>query len=167
MSIEAELKNWDGKSADDISEIFHRFARETWFLARIIELMARKELQAGTSWLLKRHLDNGGTIGFADSRRLFELLPLLDDWQAKLHLLQCLARLEIDEAGKKCLDPFLRGGLRSDNKFVRAWSYSGFYELAVRFPEYREETARFFEMALRDEAPSVKARIRKLLEKGF
>ena len=34
------------------------------------------------------------------------------------------------------------------------------YEVSIQYPEYKKETKEFFEMALRDEAPSVKARIR-------
>jgi len=59
---------------------------------------------------------------------------------------------------------FLRVCLLDNNKFVRAWAYKGFYELAVQYPK---ETRQFFEMAMRDEAPSVKSRIRNIMKKGF
>ena len=62
---------------------------------------------------------------------------------------------------------FLRNCLVDNNKFVRAWAYNGFYELAVQYPEYEKETKQFFEMAMRDEAPSVKSRIRNIMKKGF
>ena len=56
----------------------------------------------------------------------------------------------------------MRHNLTATNKFVRAWSYNGLYELARRDPVYLPEVEQIFELALRDEAPSVKARIRNL-----
>ncbi len=61
----------------------------------------------------------------------------------------------------------MRKCLEDDNKFVRAWAYNGFYELAKQYPEYRTEAGQLFEMALRDEAASVKARVRNVMKQGF
>jgi hypothetical protein len=60
---------------------------------------------------------------------------------------------------------FLRTCLADENKFVRAWAYNGFYLLSQQYPEYQQETEQFFAMAMRDEAASVKARIRNILKK--
>ena len=83
------------------------------------------------------------------------------------HILQCLPYLAIPKKDKDKVQRFLRKCLVEDNKFLRAWAYNGFYELAVQYPEHVEETKQFFEMAMRDEAPSVKARIRNMMKKGF
>jgi len=65
------------------------------------------------------------------------------------------------------VEAFLKKCLVDDNKFIRAWAYNGFYELSVQYPEHKDETKQFFEMAMRDEAPSVKSRIRNIMKKGF
>ncbi len=57
--------------------------------------------------------------------------------------------------------------LTDHNKFVRAWSYNGFFELSRQHSEYLDETKQFFQMTMRDEAPSVKARIRNIMKTGF
>lgn len=62
---------------------------------------------------------------------------------------------------------FLRNCLISDNKFVRAWAYNGFYELALQYPAYKTEVKKFLDMAMKDEAASVKARVRNILKRGF
>ncbi len=84
-----------------------------------------------------------------------------------MHALQCLPFLTIDQSEKKLVETFLRITLSGQNKFVRAWSYNGFYELARQYPEYQAETKILFEMAMNDEAASVKARVRNLIRKGF
>ncbi|WP_286235611.1 hypothetical protein [Thalassotalea sediminis] len=61
---------------------------------------------------------------------------------------------------------FLRQTLTDQNNFVRAWSYNGFYELSRQHSMYKDETEQYFEMAMRDEAPSVKARIRNIMKKN-
>jgi hypothetical protein len=65
------------------------------------------------------------------------------------------------------LERFVRIKLSDPNKFVRAWAYKGFYELAKAFPEYQTEASQFFEMAMRDEPASVKTRVGKILKQGF
>jgi hypothetical protein len=67
----------------------------------------------------------------------------------------------------KTVEAFLRVSLTDSNKFIRAWAYNGFYEMAIQYPEYKNETKQFFEMAMRDEAASVKARIRNIIKKDF
>jgi hypothetical protein len=87
----------------------------------------------------------------------------LESWGSKLHLLQCLPHLAIDERAKPALESFLRDSMGSDNKFVRAWAYNGFHVLALQYPQYRAEAKRLLGRALKSEAASVKARIRRIL----
>ena len=82
-------------------------------------------------------------------------------------MLQCIPFMPIAKKNINVVYNFLRWTLTDQNKFVRAWSYNGFYELSKQHPEYLDETKQYFEMAMRDEAPSVKARIRNILKKGF
>jgi len=98
---------------------------------------------------------------------VFKLLPQFGHWETKLHILQCIPFLQIAKTEKKEVEAFLRKCLVDNNKFVRAWAYNGFYEISVQYPEYRNETKQFFDMAMRDEAPSVKARIRNIMKMGF
>ncbi len=91
----------------------------------------------------------------------------IEQWESKLHILQSFPFMPIPHSEKKKVEVFLRKCLVENNKFVRVWAYNGFYELAVQFPEYINETKQFFEMAMRDEAPSIQSRIRNIMKKGF
>ncbi|WP_448250543.1 hypothetical protein [Thalassotalea agariperforans] len=75
--------------------------------------------------------------------------------------------MPITDAYSRSVYNFLIITLTDQNKFVRAWTYNGLYELSKQHPEYIKEAKQFFEMAMRDEAPSVKARIRNIMKKGF
>jgi len=167
MNIQDELAAWDGKSAHHIGKIYNNYNNKVVFLHNVIELMAQAKCQKAASWLLKHHLENDNKINLPETQSVFKLLHTLDHWESKLHVLQSLPFLNIPNDYKTALEHFLRDCLTQTNKFIRAWAYNGFYELAKQYPEYEEETRLFFDMAMRDEAPSVRARIRNIMKKGF
>ena len=167
MNIEQEILRWDGKSSNDIDAIYCRHSDDNFFISQIIELVQQEPLQKGATWLLKRHFEDGWKIDESQTAKIFGLLPNLKYWETKLHILQSLPYMEIANAEKKEIEFFLRKCFTDENKFVRAWAYNGFYELSMQHSEYIAETKQFLEMAMRDEAPSVKARIRNIMKKGF
>lgn len=167
MNIEQEINSWDGKSSSDIGAIYSRYACEEGFVANLVVLCGRKELEQGATWLLKHHLEHKNTIEDREVSAIYNLASNLEHWQARLHILQSMAYMPVAEADKRKVENFLRDCLMDANKFVRAWAYNGFYELSVQFPEYKSEAKHFFDIAMRDEAPSVKARIRNIIKKGF
>ena len=167
MSIEQEIMAWDGKSADDIRVVYKAYREQPGFADTIINLTDDEHYQKGATWLLKAWLESGNKLKKSQIAKIYGLLNKLRHWEAKLHLLQCIPFMPIETTDRKSIDTFLRATLTDANKFVRAWSYNGFYELAAQHPEYKEEVKKFFEMAMRVEAPSVKARIRIIMKKGF
>ena len=167
MSVRTEIEQWDGKSANDISVIYERYCHDSLFISEIIALVGNITLQKGATWLLKRYLENENKIADGEISKIYENLRVIEQWESKLHILQCLPFIPITKQEKRKVEVFLRNCLVDSNKFVRAWAYNGFYELAVQYPEYEKETKQFFEMAMRDEAPSVKSRIRNIMKKGF
>ena len=167
MSINQEIANWDGKSAADIEAIYGKYHGSTDFAETIIDLIKDAAYQKAATWLLKKWLESGNQVNAELAREVYRSLRLLMDWESKLHVLQSIPFLPIAKEDKKRVEAFLRETLTDTNKFVRAWSYNGFYELAMQYPEYTHEVKQFFEMALVDEAASVKARIRNLMKKGF
>ena len=79
-----------------------------------------------------------------------------------LHLLQCLHYLSIPDEDRVVLEQFLDACVRSEKKFVRAWAYSGYHELALRFPQYRDAVDGMLARAAGSESASVRARIHNL-----
>ncbi len=167
MSLEQEMACWDGKLINDLEAIYSRHSGNGSFLKDVIELLQNEARQKGASWLLKRHLENGNKIEVGEIAVIYGFLPELVHWEAKLHILQCIQFMKIGKSEKGQVEVFLRSCLAETNKFIRAWAYNGFYEFSVQYPEYKTETKQFFEMAMRDEVPSVKARIRNIMRGGF
>ncbi len=167
MSIQKEISQWDGKSITGIDAIYERHGQEASFSSEVIDLLGCDPLQKGATWLLKRYLEGGKQLRHHQVDKIYAALPALKQWESKLHVLQCIPYMPIPESGKSTVETFLRKCLVDDNKFIRAWAYNGFYELSIQYPEHEEETKQFFEMAMRDEAPSVKSRIRNIRKKGF
>lgn len=167
MSLNQAIKKWDRKSSDYISDVYANYCDSSSFSSELITLMEQERLQLGASWLLKKHVENGAILDSKESIKFYALLNKLEYWETKLHVLQCIHSTKIQGAQKNKVEEFLRKCLSDTNKFIRAWGYNGFYELSKQHKQYQKETKELFEMALRDEAASVKARVRKCVTKGF
>lgn len=167
MFIQQKIALWDGKSSDDVRAIYDAHNADSNFADTIIALSLTEACERGATWLLKAWLEAGNELEQHQIAKIYGSLDQLKHWEAKLHILQSIPFMPITDAACSNLYTFLRNTLTDPNKFVRAWSYNGFYELSLQHSEYIDETKQFFEMAMRDEAPSVKARIRSAMKKGF
>ncbi len=167
MTLEKQLIAWDGKSTDVISAIYASQIDNDTFISEVITLIEHSCYEKGATWLLKHHLESGGTLQIVDINSLYQGFADLQGWEARLHALQSMPYMPITKPMKTIVEMFVRHGLTDSNKFVRAWAYNGFYELALQYPEYQAEALQFFNMALKDEAASVKARVRNIMKKGF
>tara|TARA_R110002073_G_scaffold317798_2_gene491492 strand:+ start:376 stop:879 length:504 start_codon:yes stop_codon:yes gene_type:complete len=167
MHIEQEIASWDGKSAADIKAIYDAHSAEADFSDTIIALSLTDACEKGATWLLKAWLEAGNNLEQAQIAKIYGSLDQLKNWEARLHVLQSIPFMSIADAQRINVYNFLRNTLIDQNKFVRAWSYNGFFELSRQHSEYINETRQYFEMAMRDEAPAVKARIRNIMKKGF
>ena len=164
MNPRDALISWDAKSADDITAIYFDYFGAPDFTNIIINLIEDVETQNGATWLLKKHLELGETLTKPQVKQIYDSLLKLNHWEAKLHVLQSMSYLPISIKQKNSVESFLRTCLTDKNKFVRAWTYNGFYELARQHPEYQDEVDAMLAEALQKEAASVKARIRNILK---
>ena len=169
MSLKDEIAAWDLKSKDAICAVYDRHAGVPGFAGEIIAFFDDPALQAGATWLLKHHFDEGGDgIGEPLSLAVFERLPVLEGWPARLHVLQCLDRMPIPASMMRQTERFLCDCLKDDVKFVRAWAYNGLHRLAEQYPQFQVEATQTLENALVTEtAGSVLARVRRALKTGF
>ena len=167
MSLSREILAWDGKSTDDIRAVYDRYCTMDAFVPTLVQLLVDPSHQKGASWLLKRYLDQGGTLAEGLGMQFYATLSNLEHWESKLHVLQCLPTVPIPAVCKPGVEAFLRDCLLDDVKFVRAWAYYGFYELACQYGTLQNEAIQILELGLRDEPASVQARIRKALNAGF
>lgn len=167
MKLQQALLSWDGKSVSDIAAIYEGYSTNKNFTSYLIQLLTDGSSQKGASWLLKRFFESGGSLSDGQISQVYSQLHCLEHWETKLHILQVISYMPVPELQKEQVEVFIRECLISDHKFVKAWAYSGFYELARQYPELQQEVMEFMQLALKDEPASVKARVRKLLVKGF
>ena len=161
-NLTEELRAWDGRSTAALRSIHERHSVEEDFVAAILVHLADANLQRAATWLVKRHLELGNPLSAPECRSILGSLSAQQDWESRLHLLQCLPYLSIADEDRPDLERFLEACVRSDRKFVRAWAYSGYHELALRFPQYRETVEATLARAAASETASVLARIRNL-----
>ncbi|MDE0138271.1 MAG: hypothetical protein OXM57_07155 [bacterium] len=161
-ALSEEIASWDGKSSAILQLTYQCHSDEDGFLATVLEHISDVALQRAATWLLKRHLEDGNSLSVAACRAVFRGLSVQEHWEAKLHILQCLPYVDIPEDDIVGLEQFLDACLESERKFVRAWAYNGFNELALRFPRYREEVDAMLARAGESESASVRARIRNM-----
>ena len=166
MGMKQVLTNWNGKSVDEIGEVYGRYASTHSFIAQLVQFMSQKPLQKGASWLLKHHFEEGQKLILIEIKQIYQLLPELVHWESKLHILQCIPFMPIEVSQAAQVHEFLHVCVSDKNKLVRAWAYNGFYELAVQHKAYKTEAKQRLEAAMTDEAASVKARIRNVMKKG-
>ena len=169
MSLEAQIRNWDQKSARAIIDIHAEHAADPELMGRLVSLTGETDLETGASWLLKHRLENRLDKLDPDlTRKLIGLLPGLSGWEAKLHCLQMFPHVTFPRQSAETVLRFALACSQDPNKFVRAWAYSGLHQLALAHPTYREQTRAVLEAAQRSEpAPSVKVRLRRALKQGF
>jgi len=165
MSLRQEIAEWDNKSADAIADIYARYGGGEGFFAQVVKLMGEVPLQRGTTWLLKRDLEKSEDLPpekLVDT--VYGHVDRLEHWETKLHILQIMSHLPVPENQLAKVEVFVRECLTSEKKFVRAWAYSGFYQLAAQYPKFRKEQKALFEYAIENEtAGSVISRIRRLV----
>ena len=135
MSIETDIRQWNGKSAHDIRAIYLRHSARPKLTESLVALCADDDLETGATWLLKHHLEETpGTLDCVLSERLINLGTGFGSWEARLHLLQMLDRLEIPQTAVEPLSQFTDACLEDRKTLVRAWTYHGLYHLAKLDP---------------------------------
>ncbi len=168
MGLMTDIANWDMKSRADIAVIYDRYSFEIGFAGEVVDAISQVDLQRGATWLLKQYLSDGNAISLTQIEAIYSHIDELVHWESKLHILQCSPYLQVSETCLSKVEHFYRVCMKSDRIFVRAWAYSCFFELAAQYPIFQNEATFMLETALETEfAGSVKARIRKVLKKGF
>lgn len=162
--LKRDLETAACQTVADLQAIYDRHADNPALGTELVSLLADPVLQKPASWLLRRTLEAGQTLSVRQAQPLFRSLSGLVDWETRLQILQSLPYLTIGKRDVKPLEAFLRDCLAGTNKFVRAWAYNGFHELALQHDGFQAEVDQLLAQALEDEAASIKARVRNILQ---
>ena len=165
QSLIDQLLNWDGIHTDYLIQIYQQHQQLKSFFTNLVDIcLTRPDLQIPASWLIKNHYDNKHSLDHALINKLMKEGRVFEHWEARLHLLQILPKVKLDLEVVPYIEEWVRRGLKEENKFIRAWSYQGLYEVSKYIPELKEEVALLCEDALQIENASVKARVRKVVK---
>lgn len=161
-----KLGGWDGKQTQYLIDIYQNQKNDPSFFKDLVGLTTtHQNLQTATTWLIKHHYDEKQTIDPVLIEQLLYTCPRLNHWEAKLHVLQLLPHFQLREAVLPYVEEMVRKGLTDKKKFVKTWSFQGLYELSKYIPEMKEEVLLRCQEAMEIESASVKARVRKILQK--
>ncbi|MCG8490407.1 MAG: hypothetical protein MI743_02225 [Sneathiellales bacterium] len=160
--LKKALENRDNKSTEELEALYSEFSIHSGFLSSLITFSQSRDLQKEATWLLKYYLEKNrkksASFPYQDYSRC---ISALDHWEARLHVLQSLDFFPKEFLLKEDLLPLLREGIRSENKFLRAWSYYGFALLASAHHDLLQETRDILEFANKTEtAGSINARLK-------
>jgi len=173
MSLRSDIEQWDKKAVQPIAQTYNAHARSPSFINDLLGMLTEPTLEVGASWMLKHAIEAGDLVGESlepeQLSALYRDATKLTHWESRLHLLQIMEFLPISGRAKSNAERFVHDGLSSEHKFVRAWAFSGLHALATNHSAYQAEAETLFEQAVsgENEPASVKARVRKLIKRGF
>ncbi len=162
--LQHAILNWDGKSAADIKAIYDAFATQASFVDDLLSLLKDSAAQKGATWLLKHRFEQNELLSTAQTQQFCNSFVEMQHWESRLHCFQCVPYLTIAIKDADAVYAFIQTGLTDKKKFVKAWAYNALNELAGQHPQYQAEADEKLAWALTEEAPSVRARIRNIMQ---
>jgi hypothetical protein len=162
--LEAQLQDFDGKHTDSLFRVAETLSLDGSTIDQLISLAERSDasIQIAATWLLKHFQSRKVSFNPVQVMRLVQQLGSSGPWESRLHLVQMLPKFAIPEACTEQLFQSLVAALSERNKFIRAWVYAALHSLASQHRDYAPEVTPLLDQALRDEAASVRARLRQL-----
>ena len=163
-SLKAELERLDGQPVSTFEVFLSEHRPSKAMIDELVLLLTADDakIHPQVTALLKRLAENGVRFTSEQRRAIFDSLADVNDWESKLHLCQMLQHVKIPKGSQVNVAWFLDRCLGDSNKFLRAWAYSGFYELAKQHREYHQLTLDHLDLAERDASAAVRARIRNI-----
>lgn len=164
MNIREELSAFDGKHTQPLEALTGSRSPQPSLVQELIRITKDENvnLQTAATWMLKRYQEQGRVFSDRETERILDTYSLVPGWEAKLHLLQIFDGFTIPASRAETTFRNLVHSVNDENKFVRAWSYSGLAKVAEEHGEFRSEASTLLRSGEEDEAPSVRARIRNV-----
>ena len=164
VNLIESLRQFDGKRTFELERLSVSLPRNDDSVAQLLAVAEHDDttMQVGSTWILKRWLEEGVPQVEKSAANLVRLLKYATYWEVRLHLLQMLTSLRIPARSLSELKKLLTGLLTDENKLVRAWSLSVLAVIADQCEAIRQDVISTIEDAENDEAASVRARIRQI-----
>ena len=166
--LRAALLAFDGKAISYLSETGVRFREAPDYLPHLIELASDREahMDAGATWLVKDHLEQGGALPPGMTALLLQALVGDPSWSAALHILQSVRFLDLAEVNGANMSDCIIALTQHERPFLRAWAVDAIWRLAEAFPALQPRSERALAAAQTDPAASVRARARQSIKEA-
>ncbi|HZS43681.1 MAG TPA: hypothetical protein VFC63_01150 [Blastocatellia bacterium] len=164
MPLRDEISRFDGRHVNVLEDVLASHRATDAFLSNLVILAGDEEpnVQTSATWLLKKLVESDVKLKKKHLIALFDSVSELNHWLPKLHICQMLEHLSIPAESKRNLKWFLEQNLEDSNKFLRAWTYNGFFQLAKQHREYFDYAMEQIDRGDLEEAKSIRARIRAI-----
>ena len=159
--VRAAIDAFDGRHIAPLESVAATLPAQGELETIIAALSCSAREQAAATWILRAWLERGLRLRESHTRRVVEASERLTDWEVVLHVCQAVEHLDLEGQTLRRMWAVLLNGTRSDAKFVRAWSYNGLAVLGSRNSVLRDDAIAALERGSKDDAASVRARIRK------
>ena len=157
------LLEFDGKSTGALERFAAAHQPDARLIAALCDFAggADRNVQAASTWLLKRFGETGAQLSAGQTESLLRLLLQETNWLTQLHILQMMDKFVLPSPLTAPLMDALEAQARGAKPFIRAWSAHGAAVLADQHPAYRDRVLDLLAQAEQDGAPSVRARLRR------
>lgn len=150
----------------ELEDLAETFQRDEEALGVLVTSMRTSRGEAGVvaSWILKRWLEDGVSVGGPIRAEALDGPPPDGRPMALLHWLQMLPRLALAPSEWCSLRSRFEHGATHASKFVRAWAFHGLVQVCHADAGAARELMPLIEGALDSEPASVRARIRNAMK---
>ncbi|MDN3688122.1 hypothetical protein [Cyclobacterium jeungdonense] len=156
---------WDGTHTAYLKNLYQENREDPSFIPITLSLFETEAaVEVSSSWVLKHHVDQGGTLSPDQVAQLLNKLDGLRFWESRLHLLQVIPKVALTAAQAEHLEPTVRSLLSSERAFVKAAAFAAYFEIVELFPELKNEFRLLCEDSLDKVSASVRVKIRRILK---
>ena len=166
-SLENLLANGKRNQTDDLEEYVAQAIENNRLVAEIVALSKHNKanIAARAIWIVRKLTETSPELLSKYKPILLNDLTQSPFWEVKAELCHIIPNLKLDYEEIKGAIAFFKNNLDDKSKIVKAWSLDALYEFSKIEPKITSEVERLLQMALKDEAASVRARARKILKK--
>lgn len=163
-SLRDALLAFDGKAVSCLSEASAKFKAAPDYLSQLVALagVREAEIAAGATWMLKDHLEHGGSLPRDLVAPVLQTLTSMPSWSAILHILQSVRYLDLRDVNDPAIFEAIVGFTRHERPFLRAWAVDALCHWSTVHPNVQRQAEYALKRAGNDPAASVRARARKI-----
>ncbi len=167
------LASFDGVRTQPLETAAERFPPSPERCDLLVQLAQDPDLrmQTAATWLLARWIESGTALLAPQVSILLHAADPVDSWQARLHLCQAFAAATVPSGTLPLARRYFRLWTADTRAFVRAWAYAALARTVLPKsggPAHEASANRRLrteiEVGLQDAAPSVRARVRRVLK---